>query len=220
MLKPSVYVWSIAATLILSRPMLCQYQYSNVYVQHNLVSDMSGAADHGDPNLVNPRGLAFSASGPPWLANEGTGTATVYTFQGQPAPPGSPLIVAIPRPAGSSLGHASPTGEVYNATGEFFLPSGQSAMFIFATQDGTIAGWNSAANATSAITVVDHSSSGAVYTGLAIAGNGAGNFLCVANFRSGRIEVFDRNFNSTTLSGSFTDTNIPSGFAPFNIQNL
>ena len=220
MLKQSVYVWSFAATLILSQPMLCQYQNANIYLQRNLVSDTSGVADRVDLNLVNPRGLAFSASGPFWVANEGSGTATVYNSVGVPAPAGSPLIIAIPRPAGSRPGHASPTGEVSNATGEFFLPGGQSATFIFATADGTIAGWNSAANATSAITVVDHASSGAVYTALAIATNGAGNFLCVANFRSGRIEVFDRNFNPAMLSGSFTDANIPSGFAPFNIQNL
>src|SRR5262249_5072354 len=46
-------------------------------------------------------------------------------------------------------------------------------------------------------------------------------FLYAADFRNGRIDVFDSTFHSITLTPSqFTDPNIPAGFAPFNIQNL
>src|SRR5205823_4550600 len=41
-----------------------------------------------------------------------------------------------------------------------------------------------------------------------------------ANFHSGAIDVFDKNFAAATLSGSFTDPSAPAGFAPFNIANI
>lgn len=86
---------------------------------------------------------------------------------------------------------------------------------------GTISGWNPnvpAANSTAAQTAA--TVSGAAYTGLAIGNNGAANFLYAANFRAGKIDVFDKNFALTTLAGSFTDPGLPAGFAPFNIQSL
>ena len=67
---------------------------------------------------------------------------------------------------------------------------------------------------------MDNSAFGAVYKGLALGNNGSGNFLYAANFSSGTIDVFDSNFSPTSLSGSFTDPNLPAGYAPFNIQNL
>jgi uncharacterized protein (TIGR03118 family) len=45
--------------------------------------------------------------------------------------------------------------------------------------------------------------------------------LYAANFRSGKVEVYDTNFQSVTLpAGAFTDPKLPSGFAPFNVQVL
>ena len=76
------------------------------------------------------------------------------------------------------------------------------------------------ANPTNAILKVDNSGSGAVYKGLAIGNNGSGDFLYAANFRAGTIDVFDSTFAPTSLAGSFTDPNLPSGFAPFDIQNI
>jgi uncharacterized protein (TIGR03118 family) len=67
---------------------------------------------------------------------------------------------------------------------------------------------------------LDNSASGAVYKGLAIGANSSGDFLYAANFAQGRIDVFDGTFAPTSLAGSFTDPNLPSGYAPFNIQNL
>ncbi len=62
--------------------------------------------------------------------------------------------------------------------------------------------------------------SGAVYKGLAIGSVGTDNFLYAANFHAGTIDVFDKNFAPASLAGSFSDPRIPTGFAPFNIQNL
>jgi hypothetical protein len=51
----------------------------NTYVVHNLVSDQAGKADRVDPNLVNAWGLASRVDSPWWVADNGTGKATVYT---------------------------------------------------------------------------------------------------------------------------------------------
>ena len=188
------------------------------YQVHKLVSDILGFADNYDPNLTNPWGISFSATSPFWISDNRTGVATLYNGSGQPFPVGSPLIITVPPPAGGSSPSA-PTGQVYNGGSGFEVAPGQPARFIFATEDGTISGWNPTANPTNAILKVDNSAS-AVYKGLAIGNNGTGDFLYATNFNAGKIDVFDSSFTPTTLAGSFTDPTMPSGFAPFNIQNL
>ena len=94
------------------------------------------------------------------------------------------------------------------------------SLFVFATEDGTIAGWSPAANATSAIIAADNSAEGAVYKGLAIA-TGPQARLFAANFRENSIDVFDASFQRIVKPpGSFSDPTIPDGFAPFNVANL
>ncbi len=172
------------------------------YIVNNLVSDLSGVAAVTDPNLVNPWGLASSPTSPIWVSDNGTGVSTLYNGAGQPLP----LVVAIPPPSGGSP-PAAPTGVVSNPTSDF-----GGAHFIFATEDGTIAAWTSG---TSAIRQVDNSASGAVYKGLAVGNNGTANLLYATNFNAGRIDVFNSSFAPVTLSGSFTDPNLPAGYAPF-----
>src|SRR6266550_2080300 len=48
------------------------------YRQTNLVSDIPGIAQLTDPNLVNPWGLAAGPTTPLWVADNGTGLATLY----------------------------------------------------------------------------------------------------------------------------------------------
>jgi uncharacterized protein (TIGR03118 family) len=98
----------------------------------------------------------------------------------------------------------------------FSPASGVNGSFLFATEDGTI----SSRNGSAAVIKVDNSASGAIYTGLAIFNSATVNYLYVANFHAGTIEVYDGNFNKATLPGTFSDPFVPSGFAPFNIQNL
>jgi uncharacterized protein (TIGR03118 family) len=190
---------------------------ANAYYQHNLVSDTAGAADFTDPNLVNAWGIATSATSPFWVSDGGTGLSTVYSSNGTV----SATKVTVPPGAGGKSPSVA-TGIVFNGTGGFQI-QGHAPSFIFCTQDGTISGWASAVNATNAQLMVDNSSSGAVYDGLAISGttaSGPGPYLYAANFHSGKIDVFDTNFKPVTLSGSFADASVPSGFAPFNIWNL
>ena len=189
------------------------------FQQSNLVSDIPGLAANTDPNLQNPWGISSSATSPFWISDNKTGVSTLYNGSGQPFPVGSPLVVTIAPPAGGTP-PAAPTGQVFNGGSGFQVGANQPARFIFATEDGTISGWNPGANPTNAILKVDNSASGAVYKGLAIGNNGSGDFLYAANFYAGTIDVFDGTFGSVTLAGSFTDPNIPSGFAPFNIQNF
>jgi uncharacterized protein (TIGR03118 family) len=97
--------------------------------------------------------------------------------------------------------------------------SGPSS-FIFATEDGTISGWNHNVDPNNAILEVDQSGSGAVYKGLALVRNESGHFLVATNFRNSTVDVFDRSFVPAALAGSFTDPNLPAGFAPFGIRNI
>ena len=88
--------------------------------------------------------------------------------------------------------------------------------YVFDTEDGIIASWNGTANA---ITKVDNSAAGAVYKGLALVANAQGDFLLAANFRSGKIDVFDHNFQPAVLNGgTFTDPNLPAGYAPHGVH--
>jgi uncharacterized protein (TIGR03118 family) len=112
---------------------------------------------------------------------------------------------------------------VFNIAGTGFnITSGDntgSSVFIFATEDGTISGWNPNVNVASSVLAVDNSQggTGAVYKGLAIAQTDDGTFLYAANFRNGTVDVFDQNFNQVN---SFTDPKVPAGYAPFNVQVL
>ena len=65
---------------------------ANVYVQHNLVSDIPGMADVTDPNLVDPWGLSFSATSPFWVSNAGKSNSTLYNGSGTI----TPVVVAVP----------------------------------------------------------------------------------------------------------------------------
>ena len=191
--------------------------------QTNLVSDLStvGAA-HVDSHLVNPWGLARGPTSPWWVADNGTGLSTLYDSSGNP----QSLVVTIPPPSTTPTATAAPTGIVFNGTSDFVVGHGNNApaLFIFATEDGTISAWNGSAS-TKAVLEVDNAdtnpNTSPVYKGLALANNGSGNFLYAANFRLGTVDVFDANFHKVTLpTGRFTDPSLPAGYAPFGIQNI
>lgn len=179
------------------------------YVQTNLTSNIPGLAANTDPDLRNPWGISFGNTSPYWISDNGTGLTTLYNGLGVK----QALVVSIPLPAG---GLSAPTGQVFNNAGAFQLSNGSNAAFIFATEDGTIAGWNGAAGNT-AITMIDNTQS-ASYKGLAIAGSGATARLYAANFRTGTVDVWDGSFHA--IAGGFMDPTIPAGYAPFNVQNV
>ena len=201
-------------TTVACAPALLLAAGANNFIQHNLVADIAGQADVTDPNLVNPWGISFSATGAFWVSNQGKGNSTLYNGSGTI----TPLVAVVPPASGTGVG--TPTGQVFNGTATAFLiPSANNgaASFIFATEDGTLSAWRGGiANNLSAI-MVNNSASGAVYTGLAIGSNASGPLLYAANFNSGKIDVFDSKYNATSVAGGFTDPNLPSGYAPYNI---
>jgi uncharacterized protein (TIGR03118 family) len=199
------------------------------YSQTNLVSDIPGVAPITDPHLVNPWGMSHSSTSPVWVSDNGAGVSTLYDGSGNPFPAGTPLVVRINAPPSAGPGATgTPTGQVFSGdVGGFNVAAdGKSgpSIFIFATEDGTIAGWNPTVELKHAITKVDRSTVtdpagdvGAVYKGLAIATTPGGSFIYATNFRFGQVEVFDTNFR---LVSTFTDRGVPQGYAPFGIQNV
>jgi uncharacterized protein (TIGR03118 family) len=198
------------------------------YVQTNLVSDVPGLAAHLDPNLKNPWGTAVGPGSPIWVSDNAAGVTTLYDGAGN----ARPLVVTIPAAPSTGKGAAgSPTGQAFNTfdqTSPDFVVSQKGAsgpaFFLFATEDGTISGWNPNVDATHALIAVDRSTAtdgagdvGAVYKGLTLVTTPAGKFLYASNFRFGTVDVFDSHFK---LVNSFTDPTIPHGFAPFGIHNI
>lgn len=212
---------SIASIGLLSLSATLPAQLVQHYTQTNLVSDTPGMAAITDPNLVNPWGLSRSSGSPWWVSDNGPGLTTLYGATGTVAS----LVVTIP-PADSSGGQTGvPTGQIFNGTPGFALAVGFPARFIFVTEDGTVSGWNPGVNAASAIIMVN-TNSASVFKGVAVATvvepvAGAVNFLYVADFRKGHVNVYDTGFHRVPLGeDAFQDERIPRGFAPFNVQNI
>lgn len=176
-----------------------------------LVSDGSQSSAATDINLVNPWGIAFNPNAFVWIANNGSGTSTLYDGDGNPSPPGMPLIVQIPQ--------GKPTGIVYNGTSDFQL-MGKSTLFIFSSEAGVISAWPGIDSMHAQIAA---SRPGAIFKGLALAANGKGNFLYATDFHNRKIEVFDTGFQDALaahkLKCSFS-ADVPRHFAPFGIQNI
>jgi uncharacterized protein (TIGR03118 family) len=188
--------------------------------QTNLVSDQPGVALIQDSNLVNPWGISMSGTSPFWVANNGTGTATLYAGDVNGSPlTRNQLVVTIPG--------GSPTGTVFNSTPDFVVHSGAAsgrALFLFASQVGIVSGWNSTVPAAGSTQAQVGGTNDAVYTGLAIGqattATGTANYLYAADFEHKKIDVYDTTFQIVTLEGSFADPNIPDSYSPFNIQNI
>jgi uncharacterized protein (TIGR03118 family) len=177
----------------------------------NLIGSKGSGGKKKDPLMINAWGATFiaAATTPFWINDEGTGVSELIDGKGKimKALP----FVTIPGPTAGST--SKPTGIVGNITGQFVIPGSTSAVFIFATEDGTIAAWDPSLGAT-AKTIVTNS--GAVYTGLALAKNGNANMLYAANSK-GTIDVFDSTFTPVTTTGGFSDPALPTGFTPYNV---
>jgi uncharacterized protein (TIGR03118 family) len=201
----------------------------------NLQSDLAGAGDRTDSNLLNPWGLTINpvnpAQNPFWVSNNNSGTSTLYTLDGGSVP----LIVTIP-PTSADTGSnpiAAPTGIVFNAsTTAFMLKDGKPAAFIFDGEDGSITAWNGNLSPnTKAELEVDNSSpnptKSSVYKGLALANRSTGGLtLYATNFHNGTVDVYDDTFKKVTTTGNFSDPNLPTipqgavGWAPFGIVTI
>jgi uncharacterized protein (TIGR03118 family) len=179
------------------------------YFQTNLVSNTAGVATTTDPQLLNPWGISVLPGQDFWIANNNSGTSTLYDLNGNK---NTALVVTIPTATKNPNGNCSPgcpTGTVANANSTFF----GGGQFIFDTEDGLVTIWTGAGNTASV--AFDNSTSGAVYKGLALLN---GTSLLAANFNSGKVDVLNTSFALAPLSGSFTNPNLPAGYAPHGIQ--
>ena len=215
-----------------------RFAIAQAYQQTDLVSDIQGLAQNppggqADTQLLNPWGLVASPTSPWWVSDNNAGVSTLYNGQGIK----QGLVVNVPSPASGVPG--TPTGVVFTgASGFSFQADGKTAgaVFTFVTEDGTIVAWGPGINPLDlphdAFIVVDNSNkpeaaAGAVYKGATIAQITAGgpSYLYVTNIRSGRIEVYDANFTPVHLPdidgrAALIDSEIPEGFAPFNVQEI
>src|SRR5262245_52376422 len=208
------------------------------FLQTNLASDLSGLARLLDPTLKNAWGISLSPNGGAfWVSSNGGGVSELYLGDLNGNPISAPFKVTIPG--------GSPTGQVFNPnqpimsngnSNDFSVTDGTNtaaSVFIFASRTGAITGWNPTVGApiqtpfgplSGTAEVGFQANDGAIYDGLAIGNVGAANFLYAADFHNGKIDVIDGQFNQVALGtngfGTFTDPNLPQGFAPFNIQNL
>jgi len=214
------------------------------YTRTDLVTNSGAGGTVNDSHLVNAWGLVSTGTSPFWVSDNATGLSTLYGISNTSGVAATPLglVVSIPSASG---GPGSPTGIVAPETAKgvtAFVISGvnpvsgvqasANSIFIFATFDGTISGWNPAVGgitATGASTATiaptaDRSSVGATYTGLAIATNNGQRFLYAADDGPNRrIDVFDSNFklaNAQLAPNAFVDPKIPQKFAPYGIQTI
>jgi uncharacterized protein (TIGR03118 family) len=206
------------------------------FLQTDLVStDGSVMGTVRDPNLVNPWGMSDTGGGSPiWISQNGVALTSLYsvvhnanTGVDTVTPNAARAPVHVVTTAGVPL---SPTGQVFNpfngANGvatAFVLSNGKPATFMFATEQGSIAGWNAtlpgaapgAPLGTQTVTAV--STPGADYTGLAIDKAGDTPMLYAANFSQGEVDVFDGGFHKID---TITDNHGSSHLSPFNVQVL
>src|SRR6185436_7561554 len=199
----------------------------SAYRQTNLVSDSAGLAFVQDPLLVNAWGISMTGSSPLWVANNGSSTSTLYRGDVSGLP-----FVKNASPSAITIPGGLPTGTVSNPVStEFVLPGACAsapcgANFLFASITGNIVGWYPNAPAAGSTTgVIAASQPGHVYTGLAYANNGSGNFIYAADFANGTIDVFNSSFAlQPTANFPFADPTIPTTvgntYHAYNIQTI
>jgi uncharacterized protein (TIGR03118 family) len=224
--------FATTTALVLITGAVCFGQH---YTQTNLVSNESGIAPVTDPQLINPWGISRGSGSPWWISDQRTGLSTLYDGAGVK----QSLIVTIPPadPTNKNTPTGTPTGTIFNGSQtDFLLAPGKPALFLFSTNDGTIAGWNPAVAATLAV-IVAKTTDGSSYTGLTSAFINGKPFLYAANFSKGRVDVYDNAFHVVQLSkehsnenssdgdgqsneNAFMDERLPHGYVPFNVQAI
>lgn len=210
-----------AATLALAISAYGQATFtSHQYAQTNLASDLSGNAAVTDINLRDAWGISRSSNGDWWISDNVSGLSTLYSGTTGAI---TPLVVTIPTADASVNPNGSPTGTIFNGTPGFAVAAGKPSIFLFATQDGTISGWNPQVQLNKAIITVKEK--GSSYFGLTTADvedyGVTSTYLYVADFGKRRIAVFDTNFKHVhEIERRINQIPYPEDFAPFNIQNL
>lgn len=181
---------------------------------NKLVSNSDCDAANHDPDLINAWGIAIIDC-TLWVCDNGTGSLSNYNLLGNKL--SRSVIVLDERNE-----KASPTGIIENRTGRFLITKNgitRPSLFLIVTENGTINGYNPQLDVDNTILILNRRVLGSIYTGLTI----AHHFLYVANFMTGKIDVFDHNFNEV-IGFPFIDHHLcdplPVDFVPFNIVNI
>ena len=205
--------WSLLSAAILALLSGTHAIGQGSYQLTPILSDGYATAPVIDPSFIDPWG--FNNTGTFWINTNVTGYSYVNGVSG---------VVKLKAivPAASGTGTGKPTGIVKNTTTGFVLSNSAVPIFLFSTLDGTISGWNGALGSTlPSLVMVNNSASHAVYTDIALDPSANGTVLLAANFGAGgKVEVYNQSYALTTLAGTFTDPNIPSGYAPYAIHLL
>jgi uncharacterized protein (TIGR03118 family) len=237
-LKKFIALSALTAVIVVAASWSGARAAGNSYKQTNLVSDKN-IANHTDPLLLNPWGVANIAGGPFWISDNNSGNASLYDGAGHPI--ATLPSITIPPASITGAGTASPDGMVWNGNFlQFLVPAtdtaanpaavGNTCIFIFATEDGTISCWapgnlTNPAIITTAQLIIDNKDSNMttspVYKGLAIGTNSRDTFIYATDFRNNRVVAWNSMFGfDATLTAAFKDALIPAGYAPFGIQSL
>jgi uncharacterized protein (TIGR03118 family) len=211
--RPAAFLLKSVAALTLTLASAAGVaQTAGSYSLTNIISDGYVPATVTDANFIDPWGI----SGPSdfWIDTAVTGYSYVNFANGA-------IQFKTTIPAASGTGTGQPTGTVFNSTTGFVLSNGSKASFMFASLDGSIWGWNGklGTNGSISLKAIDNSAAKAVYTDIALDPSGGGTVLLAANFGAGaKVEVYNQSFAAATLAGSFTDPNVPAGYAPYAIH--
>lgn len=181
---------------------------------NNLISNLDKNAKTQDSSLINPWGISIDNK-TIWISDNGSNVITNYDLKG------NKISQDITVPPTNTNSNGNPSAMIVNKTKGFIISkngNSASSYLIIATENGIIAGYNSLVDTNNFVTIIDNSSSGTVYKGLAL----SDSFLYAADFHNNKIDMFDYNFNQLILPPlAFTDLHptypIPPMFAPFNI---
>src|SRR5579859_4956169 len=153
--------WKLLAASALSLFVLPAVTFAQ-YKRTDLVTNSGTGGTVQDSHVVNGWGLVSTTTSPFWVSDNATGFSTLYSVSNTSGVSATPvgLVVSIPSISG---GPGTPSGIVAAETPagvKAFVISGvnpvsgkqasANSIFIFATLDGTITGWNPAVGGISA----------------------------------------------------------------------
>ena len=172
---------------------------AQAFVRTDLVTDAQ------DPNLINAWGITPGAQGF-WIADNGTGKVSIYDGNGNAL--GNNGAITI---------EPGITGITTNPTTTQLLMSGNGitapALFLFASETGSLWGWNNAINATGGVKVF--STANGVFKGVATTMVNGLARVYITDFHNGNVIMLDSGLQ--VMPQAFADSMLPAGFAPFGI---
>src|SRR5262249_44294336 len=179
------------------------YKTTDLVVNKSPLIDKNGISHTGtvDANLLNPWGVTETPTGSPfWVSDNAAGVSTLYNVPANT--PNSvtknPLVVSIPTPVDLLGSSGAPTGTVFNittlpgSTPGFTIsgvdannkPTSAPARFLFATEDGTIVGWNPGVGSSPSSF---NGPNGVSTQGIIAVDNSGNNFTTNANPKTGAV---------------------------------